>query len=93
MLFILYFTSFSISYFIATCHNQFFFVLNALHVPLIALSQIIGAHGTDVSVGVRLLSGKTLLQAKNSTGHRWDSNQFLADSMVITASTLNHCAT
>ena len=31
---------------------------------------IIEAHGTDVSVGVRLLSGETLLQEKNSTGRR-----------------------
>ena len=30
--------------------------------------------GTYVSVGVRLVSGETLLQAKNSTGHSWDSN-------------------
>ena len=48
--------------------------LGALHVHLIALSGFIGAHGTDLSVGVQLLSGETLLQAKNSTGHRWDSN-------------------
>ena len=49
-------------------------LLHVLHAPLIALSKIIGAHGTDVSVGVRLLSGETFLQAKNSTGRRWDSN-------------------
>ena len=30
-----------------------------------------GTHGSDVSVGVQLLSGETLLQVKNSTGHRW----------------------
>ena len=30
--------------------------------------------GTDISVGSRLLSGETLLQAKNSTGRWWDSN-------------------
>ena len=34
-----------------------------------------GTLHTDVSDGVRLLSGETLLQAKNSTGRRWDSNQ------------------
>ena len=32
------------------------------------------AHGTDVSVGISLLSGENLLQEKNSTGSRWDSN-------------------
>ena len=32
------------------------------------VSEIIGAHGTDVGVGVRLLSRETLLQVKNSTG-------------------------
>ena len=42
--------------------------------PLIASSQIIGAHCTDVGVVIRLLSGKTWLQTKNSTGRRWDSN-------------------
>ena len=42
--------------------------------PLITQGQIIGAHGTDFSVGIRLLSGETLLQAKNSSGHRWGSN-------------------
>ena len=52
-----------------------FFLFGDLHVPLIALSQFIGAHGTDVSVGVRILSGETLLQAKNSTGRNRDSNQ------------------
>ena len=30
--------------------------------------------GTDLSVGVWLLSGETLLQVKNFTGRRWDSN-------------------
>ena len=48
--------------------------LLVLHAPLIALSQLIRAHGTDVSDGVASLSGETLLQEKNSTGHRWDSN-------------------
>ena len=38
------------------------------------MGLFIGAYGTDLSVGVRLLSGETLLQAKNSTGRRWDSN-------------------
>ena len=38
------------------------------------LSKFIKAHGTDLGVGVRLLSGETFLQVKNSTGHRWDSN-------------------
>ena len=37
-------------------------------------SQFIGAHGTDVSVGVRLLSGETLLQGRDSTNLRQDSN-------------------
>ena len=30
--------------------------------------------GTDVSVGIQLLSGETLLQAKNSTSRRWCLN-------------------
>ena len=34
----------------------------------------IGANGMDLSVGVRLLSGETLLQEKKSTGRRWDLN-------------------
>ena len=34
--------------------------------PLIALGKIIGSHGTDVSIGIRLLSGETLLQAKKT---------------------------
>ena len=29
---------------------------------------------TDLSVEVLLLSGETLLQVKNSTGYKWDSN-------------------
>ena len=35
---------------------------------------IIEALGTDVSVAVRLVSGKSLLKAKHSTGHRRESN-------------------
>ena len=42
--------------------------------PLIASGQIIGTNGPDVSVRIRLLSGETLLRAKNSTGRRWDLN-------------------
>ena len=34
--------------------------------------QFIKARDTYFSVAVRLLSGETLLQKKNSTGHRWD---------------------
>ena len=30
--------------------------------------------GTDLGVGVRLLSEETLLQVKKSTGRRWDLN-------------------
>ena len=54
--------------------TSFYFVQLFYMQPLIASGQIIGAHGTDLSVGIRLLSGETLLQAKNSTGSRWDSN-------------------
>ena len=36
--------------------------------PLIASGQIIGAHGADLGVGIRLLSRQTLLQEKNFTG-------------------------
>ena len=49
-----------------------------------SIELVIGAHGTDVSVGVRLLSGETLLQAKNSIGRT--RTQVLADSMTIAAS-------
>ena len=42
--------------------------------PLIASGLIIGAHDTDVGAGIQLLNGETLLQAKNSTGRRRDSN-------------------
>ena len=52
------------------CENLFFVACFCL----IALSQVIGAHGTDVSFEIRLLNGETLLQAKNFTGHKWDSN-------------------
>ena len=59
-------------YYLCTCHSVFFLLV--LHAPLIELSYFIGAHGTDLSVGVRLLSGETLLHEENSTGRRWDSN-------------------
>ena len=48
--------------------------LLVLHATPDSLWLDIGAHGTDVSVGIQLLSGETLLQAKNSAGRRWDSN-------------------
>ena len=51
-----------------------FFVCLFYMKPLIASGQIIGTHGTDVSVRIRLLSRETLLQAKNFSGHRWGSN-------------------
>ena len=53
---------------------NFVVVLLVLHATLNSLGLDIGAHGTDVSVGIHLLSGETLLQAKNSTDCRWDSN-------------------
>ena len=46
-------------------YSIYTFLFGVFHASLIALSQFIGAHGTDVSVEVRLLSGETLLQAKN----------------------------
>ena len=49
--------------------NLFFYMQ-----PLIASGKIIEAHGTDVSVRIRLLSEETLLQEKNYTGRRWDLN-------------------
>ena len=52
----------------------FLFVCLFYMQPLIASGSIIEAHGTDVSVGIRLLSGETLLQEKSSTGYNWDSN-------------------
>ena len=61
--------------------------------PLIALGLIIGAHGTDVSVGIRLLSGETLFQEKNPLVVGETRTQVLADSIAIAASALNHCAT
>ena len=51
---------------------RFFFVACLTCTPD-SIELVIGAHGTDVSVGVRLLSGETLLQVKNSTGRRWNS--------------------
>ena len=47
-------------------HYLFFFLLLVLHAPLIALSQLIGAHDTDVSVGVRLLSEKPCYRRKKT---------------------------
>ena len=53
--------------------SPLFFPFEALHVSLIA--KLLGLHidGMDV-IGVRLVSLETLLQTKNSTGSRWDSN-------------------
>ena len=51
---------------------------------------MIGVHGADVSVGIQLLSGETLLQLKRSTGHRWGSNPGPSDSMTIAVSAINH---
>ena len=73
--------------------KEYFVCLLVLHAPLIALSQIIGAHGTDVSIEIRLLSGKTLLQAKTPLVVGRTINQVLADSMAIAASALDYCAT
>ena len=55
-------------------HRCFFLLVCFTYNPLIASGQFIGAHGTDVSSRLRLLSGKTSLQEKKSTSHRWDSN-------------------
>ena len=52
----------------------YFLVVCFTCVPLISLSYFIEAHDPDLSVGVRLLSGETLLQVKNFTGRRWDLN-------------------
>ena len=55
----------------ATLHLStifFFFFIGALQVPLIAYWS---TWHKDVSVGVRLVSGETLLQEKVSTGHRY----------------------
>ena len=59
--------------------------------PLIASGYLIGAHGTDVSVGIRLLSGETLLQAKTPLVVGGTRTQVFANSIAIAASTLNHC--
>ena len=60
-----------------------------LHVPLIASSQFIDAHVSNVSVRIRLLSGETLLLEKklhwSQVGTR---TQVLADSMDVAAGTL-----
>ena len=61
--------------------------------PPIASGQIIGAHGTDVSVGIRLLSGETVLQAKNSTGSRWDLHPGPCRQHDHWCMRANHCAT
>ena len=66
--------SLSITIYYINALKMAFLFLGALHVPLIALSQSIGAHDADLSVGVQLLSGEILLQVKNSTGHRWVLN-------------------
>ena len=50
--------------------DYIFLLFGYLHVPLIALCYFIETHGTDLSIGVRLLGGETLLQEKNSTGRR-----------------------
>ena len=52
-------------------------------------------HGTDVSIGVWLESGESLLQEENSTGYIIGETQthIFADSMAIAESVLNHYAT
>ena len=55
-------------------------------VLLVHIAQIL-------ALEVQLLSAEVWLQAKDSTGHRWDSNPGSCYSMAITASALNHCAT
>ena len=50
---------------------EFFLLLfGALHAPLIDFR----VYGTGFGVGIRLLSEESLLQVKNSTGYRGDSN-------------------
>ena len=46
--------------------------LGVLHVPLRA--RLIGHMAQISGLGLDILSGETLLQAKKSTGRRWDSN-------------------
>ena len=60
-----------VKFFLSLILTAFLFFLVCLFYmqPLIASGQIIGAHGTDL-----IVEWETLLQAKNSTGHRWDSN-------------------
>ena len=60
-----------------SCLNNFANLGSSATVSVPAQSitpQSISDDGTDLSVVVQLVSGKTLLQEKNSTGHRWDSN-------------------
>ena len=58
--------------------------------PLVVLSQFIEAHGTDVSVGVRLFSGEILLQLKTPLFMGGTRTHARADSKVIAASKLSH---
>ena len=39
-----------------------------------AVIEFCGTHSTDVGVGFQLANGETLLQERNTTGHRWEIN-------------------
>ena len=41
--------------------------------PWLLSTSLLGAHGAVLSIEIRLLSGETLLQEKNSTSYRWES--------------------
>ena len=53
---------------------------------LITSGYVIGAHGTDVSVEIQLLSEEILLQGKTLLVINGTRTQVLADSMAIAAS-------
>ena len=48
--------------------------LGVLHATPDKFEAVYCSTGTDLSIGVQLLSGEILLQEKNSTGRRWDLN-------------------
>ena len=73
--------------------DTFSFSYSRFFLSQMASGQIIGAHGTDGSIGIPLLSGETFLQEKNSTGRRWDLNPGPCRQHDHCGERANHCAT
>ena len=74
-------------------HSSIFLLLLVLHAPLIALSQLIGAHGTDGASWGSIVELKKLFTGKTPLFVGGTQTQVLAGSIAIAGNALNHCAT